>query len=166
MTGPVKSTPTPSETRTAHRASALQAPSRRVNPAQKPPARQRRAISALIGPGGQATDQPRRKPVARRGRRGAVMSNGVRGPGGGFKRRKRTNPPSQASHAMLVAPPGAGRFRGKAGAKWQAAIPGTGRLDALQAADPAEEAAQAGGEAEALPRQTHGLDLLPNAGPQ
>jgi hypothetical protein len=44
-----------------------------VNPAQNPLAKQRRAISEFIGPGGQATDQPRRKPVASKGEMAAFM---------------------------------------------------------------------------------------------
>src|SRR5208337_1731916 len=58
---------------TAHSASALEAPASTAIPAQKSPAAQRRAISALIGPGGQATDQPRTNPVARRAVREADM---------------------------------------------------------------------------------------------
>ncbi len=65
--------PTPSATATAHTASALAAPTRTAMPAQKSPAAQRRTISALIGPGGPATDHPSTKPVARRAGREAVM---------------------------------------------------------------------------------------------
>ena len=54
-------------------ASALEAATRTAMPAQKSPAAQRRTISALIGPGGQATDHPSTKPVARRAGREAVM---------------------------------------------------------------------------------------------
>ena len=59
-----------SATATAQRASALEAPTSTAIPPQKLPEPQRRAISALIGPGGQATDQPRRKPVCEKGDKG------------------------------------------------------------------------------------------------
>ena len=72
--GAAKRKPIPSDTSAAHSASPVQAPSSSENPAQKRPARQRRALSALIGPGGQATDQPSRKPAARRGESGAFMA--------------------------------------------------------------------------------------------
>jgi hypothetical protein len=50
----------------------VQAPSAIGHAAQKPPPRAfgnnpRRIISALIGPGGHATDQPRMKPLRRSG---------------------------------------------------------------------------------------------------
>src|SRR5579872_6868498 len=72
--GAAKIAPTPSETSAAQKASALHAPRTTVKPAQNPPARQRRAISELIGPGGQATDHPRRKPVASKGKTGASIA--------------------------------------------------------------------------------------------
>ena len=55
-------TPAPSDTATAHRKSPEHAPNPSDHAGQKPRSRPRRTISALIGPGGQATDQPSTKP--------------------------------------------------------------------------------------------------------
>ena len=61
---PAKIKPTPSETPSAHSASPDAAPASTARPDNNAPDEERRAISALIGPGGHATDQPSRKPAA------------------------------------------------------------------------------------------------------
>ncbi len=55
-------TPAPSDTATAHRKSPEHAPRPNDHAGQKPRSRLRRTISALIGPGGHATDHPNAKP--------------------------------------------------------------------------------------------------------
>src|SRR5438552_12683528 len=64
----LRSAPAPSETQNAQRKSPVHAPRPIGQAPQNPPprsfgSRPRRIISALIGPGGQATDQPRIKPL-------------------------------------------------------------------------------------------------------
>ena len=65
--GEASNAPAPAATPNAHRKSPVQAPSPSCHAAQKPPPcprgrSARRIISALIGPGGQATDQPSTRP--------------------------------------------------------------------------------------------------------
>ena len=65
-----KVAPAPMETQKAQRKSPQHAPRPMGHADQKPPPRSfgrrpRRIISALTGPGGQAPDQPRRKPLAK-----------------------------------------------------------------------------------------------------
>ncbi len=80
---PASSSPAPSAVATAQSASPEAAPSATRTRRQKPRASARRMISALIGPGGQATDQPSTKPS----RTSDVCTCAESAPRGGSRRR-------------------------------------------------------------------------------